>query len=127
MRRGAGGALARALPAKTCSFSCTYRLRQFRRWSLRQTGAVQCFCSAAKKKGAGKGAENAGEGAAPSREIHPGPGARQNARPYSLGRPPGAHCGVKRLSAIQRTGAISDWIARVMNGMSRFASVSSGV
>lgn len=46
--------------------------------------------------------------------------------PQRPGCPPLFHSGWKSLAASQRTGSISDWIARVMNGMSRFATVSVG-
>ncbi len=46
---------------------------------------------------------------------------------YSFGRPSFAHCGVKRLSASQRIGFISDWIARTMKTLSRRSGVSWGV
>src|SRR6185437_5921482 len=38
-----------------------------------------------------------------------------------FGSPPAFHLGTKSLSASQRTGATSDWIAAVMNGISRWA------
>ena len=46
--------------------------------------------------------------------------------PYSPGLPPGVQSGRESPSASQRTGPISDWTARVMNGMSRLAIVSCG-
>jgi len=42
------------------------------------------------------------------------------------GLPPGTQAGVKSALASHSTGPTSDWIARVMNGMSRLAMVSVG-
>src|SRR6476661_2802661 len=44
-----------------------------------------------------------------------------------VGRPVAVHSGLKSLSASQRRGSTSDWIAAVMKGRFRFAMVSSVV
>jgi hypothetical protein len=46
---------------------------------------------------------------------------------FFSGRPPGFHSGLAALFASDLSGATSDWIARVMNAMSRFSSVSCAV
>lgn len=48
-------------------------------------------------------------------------------RQSRVGRPSAVHCGVNSPSASQRSGSTSDWIAAVMKGRFRFATVSSAM